>query len=134
VISLAPVSAPASEIPNEMTDTFRNYLNHSAHVVLVCEIQKTLHEAPSRNRKHQVHVTAIVVRTIKGEGVIGDRIRYYRQFESDIPGRALELGNLTFLMLQEYGPDEFLLGTGEGWSYTSELDTLLASIQKETDK
>jgi hypothetical protein len=37
-------------------------------------------------------------------------------------------------MLDEYGPDEFLLGTGEGWRYTSELDALLARILNEPKK
>ena len=37
-------------------------------------------------------------------------------------------------MLEDYGPEEFLLGTGDGWSYTSELDALLARILNEPKK
>ena len=117
-----------------MAETFRDYLRNSTHVVLVCEVQKIRKDASSPRGKHAVHVTATVVRTVKGKGTIGDRLRYYRLFEDRIPDRALELGNLTFLMLEGYGPDEFLLGTGDGWSYTSERDALLARILNEPKK
>ena len=117
-----------------MAETFRGYLKSSAHVVLVCEVQKTRKDAPNPRGKHEVHVIATVVRTVKGKGAIGDRLRYYRLFEDKIPDRALELGNLVFLMLEDYGADEFQLGTGDGWSYTSELDALLARILSEPKK
>lgn len=129
--TLASTFTHAAEIPDGIAETFRNYLKNSAHVVLVCEVQKTRKDAPNPGEKHGVHVIATVVRTVKGKGVIGDRLHYYRLFEDKIPDRALELGNLTFLMLEDYGPDEFHLGTGDGWSYTSELDALLARILNE---
>ena len=132
--TLAPSFTHAAEIPDGMAETFRDYLKNSAHVVLVCEVQKTRKDGPSPRGNHEVHVIATVVRTVKGKGTVGDRLRYYRLFEDNIPDRALELGNLSFLMLDEYGPDEFLLGTGEGWRYTSELDALLARILNEPKK
>ena len=132
--TLAPAFTHSAEIPDGMAETFRGYLKNSKHVVLVCEVQKTRKDAPNPRGKHKVHVTATVVRMVKGKGVIGDRLRYYRMFEDKIPDRALELGNLTFLMLEDYGPDEFHLGTGDGWSYTPELDALLARILNKPTK
>jgi hypothetical protein len=124
----------AAEIPEGMAETFRDYLRNSAHVVLVCEVQKTRKDAAHPRGKHEVHVVATVVRTVKGRGAIGDLLHYYRLSEDKIPDRALEPGNLTFLMLADYGPGEFLLGTGDGWSYTSELDALLERILNKPKK
>ncbi len=96
-------------------------------------MQKTRKDAANPRGKHEVHVIATVVRTVKGKDAIGDRLHYYRLFEDKVPERALESGNLTFLMLEDYGPGEFLLGP-EMAGATSELDALLARILKEPKK
>jgi hypothetical protein len=118
------------EIPAGKAETFGDYIKNSKHVVLVCEVQKTAKAAERPGTYHEVHVTATVVRIVKGQGVVGDRLSYYILCEDRIPPAALEVGGLTFLMLDDYQLEKFLLGTGDGWRYTPELDGLLAKILK----
>lgn len=127
---LIPPSMCLGEIPAGKAETFGDYIKNSKHVVLVCEVQKTPKAAERSGTYHEVHVSATVVRIVKGQGVVGDRLSYYILCEDRIPPAALEVGGLTFLMLDDYQLDKFLLGTGDGWRYTPELDGLLAKILK----
>ncbi|WP_038164123.1 hypothetical protein [Verrucomicrobium sp. BvORR106] len=127
---LMPPSICFGEIPAGKAETFGDYIKNSKHVVLVCEVQKTAKPAERPGTYHEVHVSATVVRLVKGQGVVGDRLSYYTLCEDRIPPAALEVGGLTFLMLDDYQLDKFLLGTGDGWRYTPELDGLLSKILK----
>lgn len=127
----ALVSRPCSclaEIPNEMAETFGDYIKNSKHVVLVCVVKKTAKAAEKPGSYHEIHISATVVRTVKGRGLVGDRLSYYILYEAPVSSEALEVGGLTFLMLDDYKTEEFLLGTGDSWRYTPELDNLLTKI------
>lgn len=129
-ILLMNPSGSFGEIPAGKAETFADYIKNSRHVVLVCEVQKTAKPAERPGTYHEIHISATVVRLIKGQGVVGDRLSYYVLCEDRIPPKALEVGGLTYLMLEDYQLDKFLLGTGDGWRYSPELDGLLAKILK----
>ena len=121
----------SAELPSGMEWTFRNYLKNSKHVVLVCEVRIAFKQPPkTRTPKYEVHVSAAVVRPIKGKGRIGDRLHYYILCEDKPPDSALAPGDLRYLFLDEYILDEFLLGTGDGWRYQPELDAILSERRK----
>lgn len=127
---LMPPSICLGEIPAGKAETFGDYIKNSKHVVLVCEVQKTAKPAERPGTYHEVHVSATVVRIVKGQGVVGDRLSYCTVCEDRVSPAALEVGGLTFLMLDDYQLDKFLLGTGDGWRYTPGLDDLLTKILK----
>lgn len=130
---LATPAAWSAELPEGKTWTFQNYLKDSKHVVLVCQVQLSLKEPAKPSDKYAVHVSATVVRPIKGQGRTGDRLRYHILCEDKPPAAALAPGGLSYLFLDEYVLDEFLLDTGAGWRYEPELDALLTQPSKQTN-
>ncbi len=116
----------AEKLPAGKAKAFLNYLHDNRHVVLVCEVAVSCAAEPERDGYYKVRISATVVRPVKGAGKIGDRLHYYVLFEGRPPEAALAAGGLSFLFLESYGPEEFQLGTGDGWRYLPELDALLS--------
>lgn len=121
----------SADLPEGKAWTFQNYLKNSKHVVLACEVQLTLKEPPKPGTKYEIHVSATVVRPIKGQGRTGDRLRYYILCEEKPPAAALTPGELKYLFLDVYRLDEFMLDTGAGWRYEPELEALLSKTPKK---
>ena len=113
-----------AELPEEIAEKFRDYLKNSPHVVLVCVFQESL-DARKQPDNHHLHVEATVVRSIKGDLKVGEKIRYFTLLEEVHPNRSSELGALKFLFLQDLPKGEFHLDVGEGWAYQPDLEKII---------
>ena len=120
-------SCHAEDVSPEMAENFRNHIRNANHVVLVCEVQKRITQ-PAQNGSYKCEIAATVVRTIKGKGHVGDRLIYSFLLDEKPNEEPLDVGNLVFLMLEDYGPAEMSLGPGDSWDYAAELDALLGRI------
>ena len=123
------VSTSRAELPEDMIQTFRGHLQTSKIIILVCIFDESL-VSRTLPEKHRAHREATIVRTIKGDLKIGEKISYYSLIE-EIPKSGLksEIGSLEFLFLDEKPKGKFHLGTGSGWLYHSELDDVINSIK-----
>ncbi|MCF7788074.1 MAG: hypothetical protein K9N47_18270 [Prosthecobacter sp.] len=128
---LATPAAWPADLPEGKAWTFQNYLKDSKHAILVCEVQLSLKEPAKPGNHYEIHVSATVVRPIKGQGRTGDRLRYFILCEDKPSVAALAPGGLSYLFLDEYVLDEFMLDTGAGWRYEPELDALLTQPSKQ---
>lgn len=129
LILLAVSSASFAEMPNEKLETFRAYLASNNHVALVCFFDEHFEERPLPE-KHLLYRTATVVRGIRGQWRIGDKIRFYSLLEAKPQNYKSTDGALAFVFLKNAPVGEVFLDTGDAWQYEPELDAILQNEKR----
>lgn len=111
-------------IAETVNDTYRetvaNYLRHSENLVLVhIDSEKILRKALPQ--KHELHFSCTVERVYRGDISIDKKLDCYLLMEQ-IPEKRAPLANTKrYLFIEDPKENPILIGTGDGWDYSSEL-------------